>query len=51
MQSRINGIDIDNVQDIDIVIPMYSLIEYGDNYSNNLEVYGNTTKMNSVITW
>ena len=31
--SRINGIDIDDTQDIDIVMPMYSLIEYSDNYS------------------
>ena len=30
--SRINNTDIDNVQDIDIVMPMYSLIEYSDNY-------------------
>ena len=28
-----NGTDIDNVQDIDIVMPMYNLIEYSDNYS------------------
>ena len=25
--SRINGTEIDNVQDIDIIMPMYSLIE------------------------
>ena len=31
--SRINGTDTDNAQDIDIVIPMYKLIEYSDNYS------------------
>ena len=31
--SRINNADIDNVQDIDIVMPMYILIEYSDNYS------------------
>ena len=31
--SRINGTDIDNAQDIDIVMPMYNLIEYHDNYS------------------
>ena len=31
--SRINGADIDNAQDIDIVIAMYNLIEYSDNYS------------------
>ena len=31
--SRINGTEIDNAQDIDIVMPMYNLIEYSDNYS------------------
>ena len=31
--SRINNTDIDNAQEIDIVIPMYNLIEYSDNYS------------------
>ena len=31
--SRINNTDIDNAQNIDIVMPMYNLIEYSDNYS------------------
>ena len=31
--SRINNTDIDNAQDIDVIIPMYNLIEYSDNYS------------------
>ena len=31
--SRVNNTDIDNAQDIDIVMPMYNLIEYHDNYS------------------
>ena len=31
--SRINNADIDNAQNIDIVMPMYNLIEYSDNYS------------------
>ena len=31
--SRINNTDIDNAQDIDILMPMYNLIEYSDNYS------------------
>ena len=31
--SRINNTAIDNAQDIDIVMPMYNLIEYSDNYS------------------
>ena len=31
--SIINNTDIDNAQDIDIVMPMYNLIECSDNYS------------------
>ena len=31
--SRINNTDIDNAQDIDIVMSMYNLIEYSNNYS------------------
>ena len=31
--SRINNKNIDNAQDIDIVMPMYNLIEYSNNYS------------------
>ena len=31
--SRINKKDIDNAKDIDIVMSMYNLIEYSDNYS------------------
>ena len=31
--SKINNTEIDNAQYIDIVVPMYNLIEYSDNYS------------------
>ena len=31
--SEINNTDIDNAKDIDIVMPMYNLIEHSDNYS------------------
>ena len=31
--SEINNAQIDNAKDIDIVMPMYNLIEYSDNYS------------------
>ena len=31
--SEINNTQIDNVKDIDIVMPMYNLIEYSDNYT------------------
>ena len=30
--SKINNKPVDNAKDIDIVIPMYNLIEYSDNY-------------------
>ena len=36
--SRINNADIDNAHDIDIVMPMYNILEYSDNY---LETSGN----------
>ena len=48
--SRINNTHIDNARDTDIVMPMYNLIEYSDNYSNNLDVYGNTIKMIPMMT-
>ena len=40
--SKINNIQIDNAEYIDIV--MYNLIEYSDNYSKHLDVYGNIVK-------
>ena len=32
-KSKINNTEIDNAKDIDIILPMYNLIEYSDNYS------------------
>ena len=34
--SEINNMQIDNAKDIDIVMPMYNLIEYSDNYAKTL---------------
>ena len=31
--SKINNTQVDNAKDIDIVMPMYNLIEYSNNYS------------------
>ena len=31
--SEINNAQVDNAKDIDIVMPMYNLIEYSDNYA------------------
>ena len=47
--NRINNTEIDNSKDIDTVMPIYNLIEYSDNYSKHLKIYGNTIKMNQVI--
>ena len=30
--SKINGVQIDNVEDLDVVMPMYNLLEYSKNY-------------------
>ena len=32
-KSDINNVEIDYCQDIDIIMPMYNLIEYSDNYA------------------
>ena len=32
-RSKTTNTQVDNAEDIDIVMPMYNLIEYGDNYS------------------
>ena len=44
--SKIKNIRIDNAKDIDIVMPMYNLIEYGNNYYKTPEIYDNTTGIN-----
>ena len=33
--SEINNAQIDNAKNIDIVMPMYNLMEYNDNYSKS----------------
>ena len=30
--SKINNTFIDNVEDLDIIMPMYNMLEYSDNY-------------------
>ena len=30
--SKINGVKIDNAEDLDVVMPMYNLFEYSKNY-------------------
>ena len=33
--SKINGIKIDNAEDLDVMMPMYNLLEYSKNYKKN----------------
>ena len=38
--SKINGVKIDNAEDLDVVIPMYNLLEYSKNYKKQQVVCG-----------
>ena len=42
--STINNTQINNAEYIDIVMPMYSLIQYSGNFQKHLEVCGNIVK-------
>ena len=44
--SKINGIKIDNAEDLDVVMPMYNLLEYSNNYK---KVCGITIRMNQIV--
>ena len=33
--SKINGVKIDNAEDLDVIMPMYNLLEYSKNYKKN----------------
>ena len=47
--SRINNTDIDNTHDIDIVMPMYNLLEYSNIIQKPLKVYCSTTRTIQMI--
>ena len=36
--SEISNTQIDNAKQIDVVMPMYNLIKYSDNYGNTIEI-------------
>ena len=46
---QINGIQIDNAEDLDVVIPMYNLLEYSKNYKKQHLVCGIIIDMNQLI--
>ena len=41
---------VHDAHDIDVVVPMYSLIEYSDNYSKTFQIYSNFVERNLVLT-
>ena len=47
--SKINGIKIDNAEDLDVVMPMYNLLEYSTNYKKQHVVYGIIIEMNQIV--
>ena len=48
-KTEINNTEIDNVKDIDIVMSMYDLVEYRDNYSKTSGNYCSVTEINQMI--
>ena len=44
--NKINNTQVDDAYDIDVVKPIYYLIEYSDNFKKDLEFYGNNVEMN-----
>ena len=47
--SEINNTQVNNAKDIDIVMPMYNLIEYSDNYAKTTGSLCNILGMNQMI--
>ena len=47
--SKIDGVKIDNAEDLDVVMPMYNLLEYSKNYKKRQVVYGIIIEMNQLI--
>ena len=47
--SKINGVQIDNAEDLDFVMPIYNLLEYIKNYRKQQAACGIITAINQVI--
>ena len=47
--SKINGVKIDNAEDLDVIMPMYNLLEYSKNYRKATGIYGIITEMNQIV--
>ena len=47
--SKINGLQSDNAEDLDVLMPMYNLPEYSKNYKKQQELCCIITEMNQAI--
>ena len=47
--TKINGIKIDNAEDLDVVMPMYNLLEYSKNYKKTTGSLWNLIEMNQIV--
>ena len=47
--SKINGVKIDNAEDLDVVMPTYNLLEYSKNYKKQQVVYEIIIEINQLI--
>ena len=47
--TKINGIKIDNAEDLDVVMGMYNLLEYSKSYKKQQVVYGIIIEINQLI--
>ena len=47
--SKMKNTLIDNAEDLDIVIPMYNLLEYSKNYRKQQKAFGIITEMNQIL--
>ena len=47
--SKFNGVKIDNAEDLDVVIPMYNLLEYSKNYKKQQDVCRIIIEMNQIV--
>ena len=50
--SKINGVKVDNAEDLDVVMPMYNSLEYSKNYKKTTGSYyrdGIIVEMNQIV--
>ena len=47
--SKTNGVKMDNAEDLDVVMPMYNLLESSKNYKKPQEICGIIIEMNQAI--